>query len=170
MKNSLILLMAGNGSRCGLEINKVLYRINQVPLFIYSLEKFNQVGFDEYILVVSENDYDIVTEYIENTSYNVKIVLGGQSRCESVRNAIKHVSGDYVFIHDAARPLIHIDDIKNIKKASTRFLLGTMYHRVTDTIRKVTTTVELVNRDLLYSITTPQFFHKSLFDEILNKL
>lgn len=168
MKNSLILLMAGNGSRCGLEINKVLYRINQVPLFIYSLEKFNQVGFDEYILVVSENDYDIVTEYIENTSYNVKIVLGGQSRCESVRNAIKHVSGDYVFIHDAARPLIHIDDIKNIKKASTRFLLGTMYHRVTDTIRKVTTTVELINRDLLYSITTPQFFHKSLFDEILN--
>jgi hypothetical protein len=77
------------------------------------LEKFNQVGFDEYILVVSENDYDIVTEYIENTSYNVKIVLGGQSRCESVRNAIKHASGDYVFIHDAARPLIHIDDIKN---------------------------------------------------------
>ena len=67
MKNSLILLMAGNGSRCGLEINKVLYQINQVPLFIYSLEKFTQVGFDEYILVVSENDYDIVSEYIKNT-------------------------------------------------------------------------------------------------------
>ena len=57
MKNSLILLMAGNGSRCGLEINKVLYRINQVPLFIYSLEKFNQVGFDEYILVVFQRNY-----------------------------------------------------------------------------------------------------------------
>ena len=121
MKNSLILLMAGNGSRCGLEINKVLYRINQVPLFIYSLEKFNQVGFDEYILVVSENDYDIVTEYIENTSYNVKIVLGGQSRCESVRNAIKHVSGDYVFIHDAARPLIHIDDLVGTTFKDERF-------------------------------------------------
>ena len=33
MKNSLVLLMAGSGTRSGLEINKVLYQINQTPLF-----------------------------------------------------------------------------------------------------------------------------------------
>ena len=61
MKSSLILLMAGSGTRSGLDINKVLYQINQTPLFMYSLNKFHQVGFDEYILVVSKNDYDYIT-------------------------------------------------------------------------------------------------------------
>ena len=168
MKNSLVLLMAGSGTRSGLEINKVLYQINQVPLFMYSLEKFHKVGFDEYILVVSKNDFEIVSEYMENTSFNVQIIIGGSSRCESVRNALKKVTGDIAVIHDAARPLINIKDIENIKKASLEYKLGTMYHSVTDTIRKVTDKIELVNRDYLYSITTPQFFHKSLFDTILN--
>ncbi len=168
MKNSLILLMAGSGTRSGLEINKVLYQINQIPLFMYSLEKFHKVGFDEYILVVSKNDYEIVCEYMETTQYDVKIIIGGSSRCESVRNALKKVTTDIAVIHDAARPLINIKDIENIKKASENYKLGTMYHLVTDTIRKVTNIVELVNRDYLYSITTPQFFHKSLFNIILN--
>ena len=71
MKSSIVLLMAGSGTRSGLEINKVLYQINKIPLFMYSLEKFNQVGFDEYILVVSKNDFDIVNEYMENSSLKV---------------------------------------------------------------------------------------------------
>lgn len=168
MKSSVILLMAGSGTRSGLEINKVLYQINKTPLFMYSLEKFNQVGFDEYVLVVSKNDYDIVNEYMENSPLKVKIIIGGSTRCESVRNALKCVTTDVAVIHDAARPLINISDIENIKKSALIYKLGTMYHQVTDTIRKVTEKVELVNRDYLYSITTPQFFHRSLFDNIIN--
>ena len=117
MKSSLILLMAGSGTRSGLDINKVLYQINQTPLFMYSLNKFHQVGFDEYILVVSKNDYDYICEYMATTPYQVKIIYGGQSRCESVRNALKNVTTDYAVIHDAARPLINIDDIKHIKQS-----------------------------------------------------
>ncbi len=168
MKSSIVLLMAGSGTRSGLEINKVLYQINKTPLFMYSLEKFNQVGFDEYILVVSKNDFEIVNEYMESSPLKVKIIIGGTTRCESVRNALKCVTTDVAVIHDAARPLINISDIENIKKSSLTYRLGTMYHQVTDTIRKVTEKVELVNRDYLYSITTPQFFHNSLFDKIIN--
>lgn len=168
MKSSLVLLMAGSGTRSGLEMNKVLYQINQVPLFMYSLKKFYQVGFDEYILVISKNDYDYVSEYIETTSLNVKIIFGGSSRCESVRKALSNVTSDFAVIHDAARPLISVEDIKHIKDAFNTHKLGTMYHPVTDTIRKVSTEVSVINRDELYSITTPQFFHKSLFNTILN--
>lgn len=167
MKSSLILLMAGSGTRSGLEINKVLYQINKTPLFLYSLEKFNQVGFNEYILVVSKNDFDLVSEYMENSPYKVKIIIGGKTRCESVRNALKEVTTDACVIHDAARPLINIKDIENIKQSIESHKLGTMYHPVTDTIRQVKNKVEVINRDYLYSITTPQFFHKELFDTIL---
>lgn len=167
MKNSLILLMAGSGTRSGLEINKVLYKINNIPLFMYSLEKFHSVGFDEYILVVSKNDYEIVSEYLETISFPVKLIIGGSTRCQSVRNAIKEVSTDVAVIHDAARPLINIKDIENIKKNTLTYKLGTMYHSVSDTIRKVTNKVEVIDRNYLYSITTPQFFHKDLFSKIL---
>ncbi len=167
MKSSLILLMAGSGTRSGLEINKVLYQINKIPLFMYSLSKFYEVGFDEYILVVSKNDFDIVNDYMESSFIKTKIVVGGSTRCESVKNALKNIKTDFVVIHDAARPLINVSDIKSIKDSFTNYKLGTMYHSVYDTIRKVTNTVELVNRDNLYSITTPQFFHKSLFNTIL---
>ena len=114
MKSSAILLMAGSGTRTHLTYNKTLYEINNVPLFMYSLNKLTQVGFDEYIIVVSNSDYEYVCNYLASTPYHVKIVLGGLTRSESVKNAIKEVSTDVALIHDAARPLISTRDIDAI--------------------------------------------------------
>ena len=168
MKSSAILLMAGSGTRSLLPINKTLYKINDIPLFMYSLNKLFEVSFDEYILVTNELDYEQVKTYIESTPYDVKIILGGITRCESVRKALKHVTTDIALIHDAARPLVSTCDIKKMKESFNNYKLGTMYHNVTDTVRLVEDKVSLVNRDNLYAVTTPQYFSKDLFDEILN--
>ena len=168
MKSSAILLMAGSGTRSLLPINKTLYRINDIPLFMYSLNKLYEVSFDEYILVTNELDYDQVKTYLETTPYDVKIILGGATRCESVRKALKHVTTDVALIHDAARPLISTCDIKTMKESFNNYKLGTMYHNVTDTVRLVEDKISLVNREKLYAVTTPQYFSSDLFDEILN--
>ena len=115
MKSSAILLMAGSGTRTHLTYNKTLYEINNVPLFMYSLNKLTKVGFDEYIIVVSNSDYEYVCNYLASTPHHVKIVLGGLTRSESVKNAIKEVTTDVALIHDAARPLISIEDIETLK-------------------------------------------------------
>lgn len=168
MKSSAILLMAGSGTRSLLPINKTLYRINDIPLFMYSLNKLYEVSFDEYILVTNELDYDQVKTYLETTPYDVKIILGGATRCESVRKALKHVTTDVALIHDAARPLVSTCDIKTMKESFNNYKLGTMYHNVTDTVRLVEDKISLVNREKLYAVTTPQYFSNDLFDEILN--
>ena len=168
MKSSAILLMAGSGTRSLLPINKTLYKINDIPLFMYSLNKLYEVSFDEYILVTNELDYEQVKSYLETTPYDVKIILGGATRCESVRKALMHVTTDIALIHDAARPLVSTCDIKTMKESFNNYKLGTMYHNVTDTVRLVEDKVSLVNRDNLYAVTTPQYFSKDLFDEILN--
>ena len=168
MKSSAILLMAGSGTRSLLPINKTLYKINDIPLFMYSLNKLYEVSFDEYILVTNELDYDQVKTYLETTPYDVKIILGGATRCESVRKALKHVTTDVALIHDAARPLISTCDIKTMKESFNNYKLGTMYHNVTDTVRLVEDKISLVNREKLYAVTTPQYFSNDLFDEILN--
>ena len=167
MKSSAILLMAGSGTRSLLPINKTLYKINDIPLFMYSLNKLYEVSFDEYILVTNELDYDQVKTYLETTPYDVKIILGGDTRCESVRKALKHVTTDVALIHDAARPLVCTCDIKTMKESFNNYKLGTMYHNVTDTVRLVEDKISLVNREKLYAVTTPQYFSKDLFDEIL---
>ena len=168
MKSSAILLMAGSGTRSLLPINKTLYKINDIPLFMYSLNKLFEVSFDEYILVTNELDYEQVKTYIESTPYDVKIILGGNTRCESVKKALMHVTTDIALIHDAARPLVSTCDIRTMKQSFNNYKLGTMYHNVTDTVRLVEDKVSLVNRDNLYAVTTPQYFSKDLFDEILN--
>jgi 2-C-methyl-D-erythritol 4-phosphate cytidylyltransferase/2-C-methyl-D-erythritol 2,4-cyclodiphosphate synthase len=168
MKSSAILLMAGSGTRSLLPINKTLYKIDDIPLFMYSLNKLYEVSFDEYILVTNELDYDQVKTYLETTPYDVKIILGGATRCESVREALKHVTTDVALIHDAARPLISTCDIKTMKESFNNYKLGTMYHNVTDTVRLVEDKISLVNREKLYAVTTPQYFSSDLFDEILN--
>jgi 2-C-methyl-D-erythritol 4-phosphate cytidylyltransferase/2-C-methyl-D-erythritol 2,4-cyclodiphosphate synthase len=167
MKSSAILLMAGSGTRSLLPINKTLYKINDIPLFMYSLNKLYEVSFDEYILVTNELDYDQVKTYLETTPYDVKIILGGATRCESVREALKHVTTDVALIHDAARPLVSTCDIKTMKESFNNYKLGTMYHNVTDTVRLVEDKISLVNREKLYAVTTPQYFSNDLFDEIL---
>lgn len=168
MKSSAILLMAGSGTRSLLPINKALYKINNIPLFMYSLNKLYEVSFDEYILVTNELDYEQVKTYIESTPYDIKIILGGNTRCESVKKALMHVTTDIALIHDAARPLVSTCDIRTMKQSFNNYKLGTMYHNVTDTVRLVEDKVSLVNRDNLYAVTTPQYFSKDLFDEILN--
>lgn len=168
MKSSAILLMAGSGTRSLLPINKTLYKINNIPLFMYSLNKLYEVSFDEYILVTNELDYEQVKTYIESTPYDIKIILGGNTRCESVKKALMHVTTDIALIHDAARPLVSTCDIRTMKQSFNNYKLGTMYHNVTDTVRLLEDKVSLVNRDNLYAVTTPQYFSKDLFDEILN--
>lgn len=172
MKSSFVLLMAGSGTRSGLKENKCLVCIEDKPLFAYSLEKALLADFDEYILVLANNksQKDFVCNYLKNinSSKNIKITYGGKTRNESVKNALKEVTCDVVFFHDAARCLISLNDLNNLLEASSKYICGTLYHESTDTLKKVTEVVKTIDRNNIYQVTTPQFFNKELFNEILN--
>ncbi len=171
MKINAILLMAGMSSRFNDSTNKVIYEINEKPLFIYSLDVlYNHKNIEHIYITVNKNNKDEITNIIEN-NYNmskITIIEGGATRSHSVRNAIACIDADYVLIHDSARPLIQHIDIDNLISQMPNYKCGTLAHKVYDTIKEVDSGVKTVDRNKLYAVSTPQFFHKSLYQQILN--
>ena len=164
--------MAGSSNRFNKSLdsykNKSLYELDNRPLFLYSLDKFNQIKEIEKIyLVVKKEEKDIIQAILEDTgNTHIDIILGGSTRGQSVRNALKEVKQDYVLIHDSARPLTNISDIKELISQST--ILGTLYHKVTDTIKETNfDNIRHLDRDTLKAVTTPQIFHKTMYGRIL---
>lgn len=116
MKFSVIILAAGSGSRTGLKRNKVLYEIHDKKVLDYSIEFFQKQPFIESILlVVSKSE---LTEMYE--AYNdqvTDIIIGGDTRQESVYNGLQRVTTDFVLIHDGARPFLSKESIISLKNA-----------------------------------------------------
>ncbi len=111
--NTALIVAAGVGSRSQLNQSKVLYMVNHKPLFMYSVEAFLKKGY-QVILVVSKNDYPEIKTYVDD---RVKLVVGGKTRSESVKLGLAEVMTPYVYIHDAARPLVSDEAISAVEKA-----------------------------------------------------
>ena len=111
--NTALIVAAGSSTRAKLDQSKILYLVNDKPLFMYSLEVFKQMGHD-IVLVVSKEDVNAIRKYVTE---DIKIVIGGKTRGESVLNGLKVVETPYVFIHDAARPLLTKSIVLDIEKA-----------------------------------------------------
>ncbi len=110
--NTALIVAAGSGSRSQLNESKILFKVNDKPIFMYSVETFLNMGFD-IILVVSKNDIDDIKAYVND---HVQLVIGGKTRSESVRLGLAEVKTPYVYIHDAARPMVTETNIKKIEK------------------------------------------------------
>ncbi len=153
--NTALIVAAGSGERAKLNQSKVLFQIKEKPLFLYSVETFLSLGF-KIVLVVSKNDFAEVQKY---QNEDIKLVIGGKTRGESVLNGLKEVETPYVYIHDAARPLITkkaIMEIDNVLQYHDAVLLA---EHVTNAI-KYTSNSELksLNRDDYILAQTPQAF------------
>ena len=149
---SVVLLMAGRGTRMGLNENKILLEIGGKPIFMYSLEKFLKHKY-EVVCVINENDKDRIIPLLPK---NVKYTFGGKERGDSVLNGIRETTGDYILIHDAARPFISdklIEDIEKNKK-DNRCILS--YLDVVDTIKENGNRLKTLDRSKLIKAVTPQ--------------
>lgn len=173
MSFDVILLLAGSGERCGLGYNKVLYKINNQPLFLYSLKKF--LDFDEckkVVLVIQENEKDEIFKYIDEKYLGkIDFVFGGNIRQQSVLNGLEKVNEKYVLVHDGARPCITREDIEKVF-----FSLSEGYENVAlvtpvkeCTRQKNDCFSEVIKRENLFSMKTPQGLNSKLLKEALIK-
>lgn len=167
-KIDCILLMAGQGLRANLPINKTLYEINKIPLYMYSLIKFNNIEQISHIyLVVNEKDYEQVCYEVAENYPETMIIKGGITRFESVKAALKVVSQENdIIIHDCARPLTNIHDIEELIMTTTD--IGTLYHLPYETVKLNQNQITTLDRNNLYMVSTPQYFKAELIKDILN--
>ncbi len=163
-----IVLMAGLSTRFGGPKNKQLCLLKGKSVFSYSIEAFaNAKSIDELILVVNKTNESEISDYVKSKNIKALIVLGGETRQESVEKglaATKLASNDIVIIHDGARPLVDEKIIISVAKAAKECGAATTYIESVDTVAKMNKKNEVesfVERSSVALIQTPQAFRFS---------
>lgn len=121
-KVSAIIAAAGRGERAGFGKNKLLAPLYGAPALWHTLKKFDIPEIDEVVIASSASDFKEISALA--APFGFKVTEGGKTRTESVKNALRAISGDIVLIHDGARPFLSrnliircIEDIKEFKSA-----------------------------------------------------
>ncbi len=151
-----IIVAAGKGTRLQKDFNKVNYLIKQKPLYLYSAEVFLNLGY-EVILVLSE-------EEIEKQQFfpNMKVVVGGKSRSESVYQGLKVASGDDIYVHDGARPLLDEQMVKGLELELTKSDGAFLAKPMVDSLKQIKEgKITTIDKESYYLAQTPQAFRKS---------
>ncbi|AFI04013.1 bifunctional 2-C-methyl-D-erythritol 4-phosphate cytidylyltransferase/2-C-methyl-D-erythritol 2,4-cyclodiphosphate synthase [Helicobacter cetorum] len=166
-QTSVILLSAGESRRFShtLGIKKQWLRSNHTPLWLKVYEDFKQVlPFNEVLLVVSELDY----HYIKRHHPTIKLVIGGQTRQESVQNALKLANGNYVLTSDVARGLMDIRVLQELflTLSETNHLCVAPYLPCYDSAIYYN---EILDREAIKLIQTPQLSHKESLKKALRQ-
>ena len=114
MKYQTIIVAAGNSSRSNLSYNKVFYKIDNNPIILLSTRHFiNDENCEKIFIVCNKIELELFNEiFLDNKK--IFYVEGGNTRQESVNNALKYVDSDYVLIHDGARPFVSKKLINNV--------------------------------------------------------
>ena len=159
MKTSLILACAGKGTRAGFHQNKLLVSIGGKTILEQTLNAFvNSNLIDQIIVTANQTDFDLVESLVNNKA---TVVLGGETRTQSIKNALEKVDGDIVLIHDGARPFVSEKMIKDCIDTAKKFGSAIPVIKSRDTIAKISdgAITEYVGKDSVANIQTPQGFN-----------
>lgn len=174
-KITAIVLAAGNSIRYGKNRNKNFDIINGNPVLMYSLKAFDKNKYvDDIVVVVKREEIEKVKEIISESdiSKNIKIVLGGNNRKDSVYNAIKSIDSDIVIIQDGARPLIKQKYINECIENMNDYKGVAVGVKSKDTVKMIdneNVVINTTNRESTYLIQTPQCFRRNILVDMHEK-
>ncbi len=168
---AVILPAAGKSTRMtGFQRKKPFVELKGRPVWVRTAEHF--IGRNDVcqtILVVAPDDMDWFRETFKpNLAFmDVKVVAGGASRAESVRNGLSAITepAEFVAVHDAARPLLTPKWIDQIFAAAVNSQAAIPGLKISSTVKKVRddgTISETVDRSNLVQAQTPQVFERQL--------
>lgn len=170
MNNIAIILGAGNGTRMKTKDSKLLLKIGGKTVIERSVDAFlSSSDIDEVIVTVREQDIETFSALL--TDERVTFVIGGDTRQQSVRNAVETIDEcGLLAIHDGARPLISSDAIDDTVRAAKEYSAAATGVYVKDTIKVVDKDGFVVNtpdRSTLFAVQTPQIFDFELYKSAL---
>ncbi len=158
----VLVMAAGTGSRMGMAERKQWLSLCGLPLFVYTLRRLREYDADSLIAVIHPDDELRVVEALAMANLaDVRVVVGGDTRQESVRRGLTETSREYVAVHDGARPFLTRTDFLRVLEAAIACGAATIGWRVRDTLKRVDEggkIVTNVDRDRLWAVATPQVF------------
>lgn len=148
----------------------MLLEIGSMTVFERTLRAFEECDSIDEVIVVSSKENIVRYRNIVRTSMISKVtnmVVGGQSRGESVKNglAVVNKAADIIVIHDGARPLIKPDGIDKCVNAAEEYGAAAIATKCNDTLKIVDDegcAVSTLDRDHVVRIQTPQAFKRDI--------
>jgi len=161
-----VLVAAGTGERLGADRPKAFAALAGRPLLAESLERLDTSDWVDAIVVAAPPGWEEPTILLAEelvASKVTSVVAGGETRAESVRNALAEVGDEalVVLVHDAARPLVDDDVIERVLGRLDGTVDGVVPGvTVQDTVKRVSggLVAETVDREGLVAVQTPQAF------------
>jgi len=147
---TLVMLCAGSSSRFGLKPKKQWLRIEHTPLWLFVTKKLSSYYNFSKIIVVSSSDE---LNYMQNFDDNITYVAGGNTRQQSMKNALEHVTTPYVMFSDVARSCVPKNVIDALIEEKGNADCIVPYINVSDTVVYEN---ETINRENVKLIQTPQ--------------
>ncbi len=172
-KITALVPAAGLGARMKLDLSKPLVEVKSKPIIIYTLEVFQfHPLVDEIVLIFNKEGLqkarDLVKEY-KMTKVS-RVIAGGQTRKESVRNGLEVVGSKtkFVLIHDGVRPFVDEGCVSRVIEEARECGAAVLGVPVKSTIKRVRPNLEIdstLKREQLWEIQTPQVFERELIQK-----
>ena len=146
---TLILLAAGSSSRFEMDIKKQWLRIDHKPLWQFVASKLQKSKlFSKIIITSSIDDIEFMKNYADFT-----YVIGGETRQQSLKNALNEVQTTYTLVSDIARACISEDFLNFIISHKGDADCIVPYLNISDTIVYGN---ETIDRNKVKRVQTPQ--------------
>ena len=180
MKVAVILPAAGLGTRMGKgsaektgTSRKQFMLLEGAPILMHTVRKFvASPRVSEIVVAVREDDVEWVSGMLERgfPGKSVSVVEGGNSRQQSVGNALNSLAPDtdLVAVHDAVRPFIEPETIEKVLDEAAETGAAIVGVPAVDTVKQVmrgTSHVRIrstLPREKLVMAQTPQVFRYEL--------
>ena len=147
---TLVVLGAGSSSRFELNVKKQWLRIGDEPLWLNTTNRLSKYSNFTKVIVVGHKDE---LNFMKNFSDDFIYVAGGDSRQESMSNALKLIDTTYVMVTDVARSCVPIDVVERLLTSCDKADCIVPTLNVSDTVIYNSNTI---NRDCVKLIQTPQ--------------
>lgn len=169
-KTSLILLAGGIGSRMQTTQPKQYLMLMDKPIAYYSLELFLSLPEISEVIIVANPLYHSLFQPFTNHTTPIKFAFPGLRRQDSVYSGLEQVANDsdFICIHDAARPFVSKNSVKELLKEGYIHKAATLAVPLKFTVKQsgpdgfVHSTLD---RNKLFEIQTPQILSKTILSE-----
>jgi len=177
-----IIPAAGTSQRMEAEVPKQYLPLGDATVIEASLSCFLHHSKISGVIVALHAEDQYWNNLAVRLNEKIHTVLGGVSRTDSVYNAINYLENtpaedhDFVLVHDAARPCLHVEDLDSLmQKLEQDDVGGILASPVSDTLKLVEQQVDFKNvvgktldRSMIWKAFTPQMFRVGVLKNALS--
>lgn len=174
---SVVIAAGGSASRMG-GIDKQYLKLCGMEVLARSIFAYDECEFiSEIIVVIKDEAQQKFSELLSKYEFkhNIKTVIGGKSRAQSVKLGALQIEkrAEYIVIADGARPLVSKKEIEDTLNNAIIFNASAIGTPVKDTIKTVDEKgliTETLRRESLIAVSTPQIFRTDIYIDALEEI